>query len=582
MTGMIKFAKEHKKDLFVFVFIFIICTIAVLIFCPFPDFDFYHYQLYNGWAFINNRLDTDFMAAGFRSYWNPYLDALQYLLLTNLNNHKIIYVIVSNIDTVLGLFLAYKIADKILINNFKNRNLFIGLSILYVMFSPVMYRVIDSSRNEMILADFILITVYILLTIFEDNCKDKLSKIVIAGLITGFTIGLKLTAVVYGVTFLICLLCFIKKLEKPYLSVFLFTLSMILAFFITDGYWLYTIYSKFQNPFFPVFNDIFHSPYMDFNNIYLADYSHIRPKNFIQFILYPFIIGKSKLNCYGFDTLNWDSRYAINFVCTLILLIGLLKTYFKNVNTNFGVKNINQLIFLLLTCFFSYEINTLLFGTYRYIVSSSLLYGLILFITLFFLTGKFKKTILTIPLMILAIFITICTQKINDLSKFILFKTPGTFLEFAKIKDIYPVEKKSVILVMGSKIPALLTIQNRNLKFVSFVFPKIYRNEIENIKPDFKIENVSIFSDYLENYIKEILSGNQKIYIFTNTVEYLYFAEMVAKSLDYYSDNSREFFNCTKIHPVIDDYLENNKKGKLQLNNISITQYEIMCELKKK
>lgn len=571
-----------KKDVIVFILLFLISTIAVLIYYPFPDYDFFHYQLYNGWAFVNNRLDIDFMAAGFRSYRNPYLDALQYLILENLNNHKVIYVIISNLDTVFGLFLLYKIADKILLKTLKYRDISLFLTTFYVIFSPLMYRVIDSSKNEMILADFILITIYILLLVFENNCKHKLAKITLAGFITGFTIGLKLTSVVFGLTFLLCLICFIKKLERPYLSVFLFTLSMIFAFFIVDGYWLYTIYSKFQNPFFPVFNDIFHSPYMDFSNIYIFDYHHIRPKNLIQFMLYPFLISSDKLNCYGFDELHWDSRYAINFVCMIILLIGLLKTYFKNINTNFGVNNINQLIFLLLICFFSYEINTLLFGTYRYIVSSGLLYGLILFITLFFLTSKLNKTILTIPLMIFAIFITIYTQKINELSKFILFKTPGTFLEFADIKDIYPIENNSVILGFGAKIPANLTVQNKNTKIIGFVFPKIYNTDIENIKSNFQPETLFLYSDYAENNLKRILSGNSKIYVFFDTLSFISYSEIFVKSLDYYSDNSREFFNCTKTHPVIDDYLENNTKGKLQFKNISITQYEIMCELKKK
>lgn len=559
-----------RKDIFVFLILLFICTISVLIWFPQIDIDFYNYQLYNGWAFLTNRLNTDFMAAGFRSYWNPYLDAFQYLMATNLNNHRFIYAILMNLDTVLGLFLTYKIADKVLLDNIKNRNLSVSLILLYVTFSPVMYRILDSSKNDMFLADLILLAFYFLLKAFANDNKKTLLFISLAGGITGLAIGLKLTAAVYGLSLLLCLTCLYKNWDKPVKVLLLFLLSMICTFLIIDGYWLYTIYSKFQNPVFPIFNNVFHSHFSDFTNIYDGDFNQIRPQNVFQLIFYPFLWSKDF--CFGSHKQYFDIRYAINFICTFIILIGYKK------NFSFPVKQNIYSLLLVLFCIFSYEINVFLFGVYRYIVASSLLFGLILFLTLSFLISNFKifKNYKINVLMIIIFLIAMFTQKINDIEYLNIFKNNKPILN--KVQN-YDIRDDAYVLTGGFGTPGNLINQNKNAKYTLFVYPKfIYYNYLKQYENVLGFYSMFYFSDYQENNLKKILQSDKDVYIYFRTRDLQPFYGNTVYSIEYYSDGKRSIANCQNIYSEksMEKYLEGYQEVEIPFFDY------VLCELKRK
>lgn len=118
-----------------------------------------------------------------------------------------------------------------------------------------------------------------------------------------------------------------------------------------DG--LYIVYSKFQTPFFPMFKDIFHSPYAVEKSFYLDDFSSTRETTFFNLFFHPFIYGR---NFFDLCLNSIDIRYAINHICTIVIFISFFINKFKH--SNFGLKNNNYIYFLTLFCFTSYVLNT--------------------------------------------------------------------------------------------------------------------------------------------------------------------------------------------------------------------------------
>lgn len=556
-----------KKDLIVFLILLVICICSVFLLYSEYNVDFFNYQYYNVWALLNNRYNIDFMAADFRTYWNPYLDFIQYFLVNTLNHHKFLYVIASILDDVLALFLVYKIADKILSDNIKNRNLSLFLLIFYVIYSPVMFIIsCDCTRNDMYITDLILITFYILLKTFNQN-DENTKKFCLAGCLMGISVGLKLTSAIYGLTFLLCLIFLNKSFKNPFKNISVFLSSMILSFFVVDGYWLFKIYSLFKNPFFPIFNDIFHSPYADSSNVYFGDYECIRPHDLKTFLLYPFLWGKHLP--YGFLQRSWDLRYAINVICLIILFTG----YFKN--HYFPVKNRNYMIFLIFYCFFSYEIGVFVFGMYRYLTATSLLYGLILFLTVYYLISniKFMNNVRVTTVMLFMIVLTIVTQEIfyYTIEKGRLFLERDTVL---KPVTNYNIEDNSIVLILCMGITEAMTHQNKNAQYIHFTYPKfIYpyfyerhrHYEFENDIVYFK--NYYYFSDYLEYLMHKTLKSDKKIYIYMKLPEYVMYFDIINDSIGFYSNGTRVLENCSKF--------DSNTEGRKGF-------YNVMCEVNKK
>ena len=180
--------KTHKKDIFVFLAICFFVNLLVFGLNPHPDLDFFNYHLYNGWALVNDRLNTDFMPATFRSYINPYLDALKFLVIDKLSAHPYLTISVLSLDHTVFLFLIYKISEVVLAP-FRQKYLYIALSIVYVFCAPILLYLAGYGYNDIIIADFILLSFFILIKILFDESKNSVIQTAFAGAVLGIAFG---------------------------------------------------------------------------------------------------------------------------------------------------------------------------------------------------------------------------------------------------------------------------------------------------------------------------------------------------------------------------------------------------------
>ena len=101
-----------KQDMIFFIIITLFVYIISILYLTIPDFDFLNYQAYNCYSLLNDRFSHDFLVSNTRSCYNPLIYLPEYLLMFKLNNHPYIFILISQLDTIIALFLVYKILKK--------------------------------------------------------------------------------------------------------------------------------------------------------------------------------------------------------------------------------------------------------------------------------------------------------------------------------------------------------------------------------------------------------------------------------------------------------------------------------------
>lgn len=524
-----KINKNFTFDLYIFTLIFcVISLISVFLRFPSPDFDFYNYHNYIGYAFFNNRIDIDFMPANYHTYLNPYVDALIYWLFSKLNNHPYWFLILTSLDNSIFLFMIYKISKYMLKITHKLRYVLLG--IIYISFTPILLDSINFSMNDVFVGSFILISFYLLIKNLFTESENRNKLIFLAGIFIGIGTGLKLTNLFYCLTAFLSILFMYKKVPNPFKTLAYFTLGGMVSFFIVDGYWLYTIYTRFKSPIFPYFNNFFNSPYYDSMNINTIVYNNTVPRNLFEFIFYPCLY--SRFYIFGNYHLDWDPRYAINFVCVILLCLKLL---FKK-----SIKYIRRehLWFLILFITISFYINTYLSGVYRFVIPSSSLYGLVLIITILNFFPKRKS----IPIFVLFIIFSYInntydseyTLRINEpYNKLIEIRTDESF------------EDNSKVIFLDNGLSYLVPELNQTSQYYGFVIPEhlFYKYEKElNSTNDLYFNNRIWFSKYLEKRLTDIVRDKEnRIYLILQYTENLPYYEMFLRR---YSNGERKVENC--------------------------------------
>ena len=341
--------KKRTIDIIIYLFFTIFAGILSLYLGMDRNKDVLNYHIYNPFALIENRLTTDIMPAGIQSYFNPLLDIPYYLCIKYINNHPAIVTFIFGFSYALLLFLIYKLSLLI----FKNYNKYILAAISVLIGSGAFYviRGIGGLTHDIFVADLILISLYILLKELENKFNYK--NILVAGFFIGSAVGFKYTAAVFSIPLIITFLVFYKNFQKPFKSLLVLSLGSLIGFLLFDGFLLYKLYSTFDNPLFPYFNNIFHSDLLNAQNVYNTDFSKDRPQDIFSIIFYPFV----KIR---------DARFATIWIIFFINLFTIPFVDKEKFKTYFPI-NIIYTDFILTFSFFVYIFWINSFGVIRYI-----------------------------------------------------------------------------------------------------------------------------------------------------------------------------------------------------------------------
>ena len=371
MTEFINSFFTKNKTAFL-TFLIFACVCGAVFRYDMAWWDFINYHYYNAWAFLNDRLNVDIIPAFANTFFSPFIELPSYFLANALNDHSAVFSAVMAVPYGLLLFIVYKIAALFFSSDTTEGRSRIGLTLLLCVCSTPVFSEISGTTHEHIQSFFVLSALYLLLKGLKEHILS-VKSVVFSGFILGAAAGLKLTYASFAAATGIALIVFYKQYKNPFKTIAFFTLAGVVGFLVSYGYWGWILWKNFQNPFFPFFNSVFHSPYWEG-----PDYGDTRyfDLSWLNVLFYPFYtVFKVKGDFTLHRFLISHLRLIVGVFVFIAVFISVVKKHIKRVKET---DNDFLLHFLMFWMFVVYVFWLCLFRIYRYMFPFEMMLSVVL------------------------------------------------------------------------------------------------------------------------------------------------------------------------------------------------------------
>ena len=314
------------------------------------NWDWQNYHEYNVWAVLNGRYGIDAIPPGFQTYFNPVVYFPWYYLRHDLPPPY--GGLIMGAVHGLNLALIWRLS-RVLLRDAANAWT-VAAAVLLSAFGPMTLSEVGTSFSDILTALPIVAGVTLMLTA-EPSHRER--TLVLAGLLLGAAVGLKLTNVVFALGAAAALLLS----ARPALALGSLALGGALGSAATGGTWSLMLWREFGNPIFPLFSGLFPSPELQAS---ILDRQFI-PNGFLDALAYPFywLAGDPRSSEFDFR----DARFAALLVAIPVAIAARL----RSASTIFTRRDLQFLIFFAV----SYAAWLGLFAIQRYAVALELLCG---------------------------------------------------------------------------------------------------------------------------------------------------------------------------------------------------------------
>ncbi|KRR08371.1 hypothetical protein CQ12_20365 [Bradyrhizobium jicamae] len=312
------------------------------------NWDWLNYHEYNVWAVITGRYGIDALPAGFQTYFNPTVYFPVYYLrhLLPVPYGLMIMGAVHGLNLLLIYFLM-----RVLLREAATASA-IAAAILIAAVGPMTLSEVGTSFSDILTA--LPVVAGCILIVSADGSRP--GRYVLAGLLIGAAVGLKLT----NVAFALGAAAAVLVATRPLLATFCLGVGGAIGALATGGAWGLMLWREMGNPIFPLFNAVFQSPELVPMNI--MDWQFM-PRGLLDALAYPFywLVGDNRSSEYPFR----DARFAAVTIL-LVLVIG------RSLITNTAIltrRDVQLLTFFVV----SYATWLALFAIHRYAIVLELL-----------------------------------------------------------------------------------------------------------------------------------------------------------------------------------------------------------------
>jgi hypothetical protein len=345
------------------------------------SWDLRNYHFYNPYAFLTGRMGHDIAVSHVATYYNPLMYLPFYFAVTSLPPKAVGFLL--GFIPGFNVFFLYGIARQVIDLGRPDKTAWFCLATaLVAMLGTNNLAEIGTTFGDNIQSLPVLAAVWLIVRFRERLCASVRSGWPVAaaaGLLAGAALGLKLPFAIYCVG--LCVACF--GLPAPFWRrfalAFIFGLGVLAGTALTGGFWLMEMWQRFQNPFFPYFNELFKSPWGA-----IGDYRDMRfiPRNLAMWLLFPlwFNVDPTQVGEVGFR----DLRFPVLYLLLLALLVGVVWRRLKPSRTadvNGGTSSV-MTPFLVIFMVTSFVLWMKMFAVYRYAVVCEFLVPLTIFLVL--------------------------------------------------------------------------------------------------------------------------------------------------------------------------------------------------------
>ena len=366
--------------------------------------DLLHYHYYNGYAFLNDRLNFDVLPAVFHTFLNPALDIAFYAAVETLPPRAVGFGLgaIHGFNIILLFLCARRMLARWGGIGRQAPDLLPAFLAVTGFGSAAAMGTLGSWHHDLIASLFFLGALLILLR-REDGMT--LWRAAAAGLLVGVGLGLKLTLAPFVLAIVAAPLALPGSVRDRFMACAVAGLGAGAGLLISAGFWMTRMYAEFANPFFPFFNRLFASPFAG-----AGDGRDLRylPANLWEYLVYPLIFS------FDGDRVSeapWrDFRLLAVFVvavCLAAVVVGS-RLAGQHGKAERRLSSSGNARLVLWTALLGYVGWLVLFSIYRYAVPLEMMAPLLLCIMLVALAGLRTGTLATVGC---CLFLVATTQK---------------------------------------------------------------------------------------------------------------------------------------------------------------------------
>jgi hypothetical protein len=300
------------------IYVYLACTALALVtsFLLGKDmrWDTLDYHFYAGFSALHDRFAQDYFPAGSQTYFNPFGYAPFYFLATSGLPALAVASMFAVVHSAI-LWLAYELALEIAPRDDRRARLALAACAVVLTFAnPILINQFGSSYTDITTAELVLGGWLLLIRAVR---SPRPSIIMCAALLLGAASALKVTNAVHAVSALVILFFLPGSRWTRVRYAMAFGLVLAMGFLIVAAPWCIRLEQHFGNPFFPLLNNIFRSPY--YPTAPMMDYRFV-PDSLSNALWRPFAIV-APLFTVDDELQAPDLRYALVVIAAILVLI---------------------------------------------------------------------------------------------------------------------------------------------------------------------------------------------------------------------------------------------------------------------
>jgi hypothetical protein len=274
--------------------------------------DTLNYHYYAGFSALHDRFSQDYFAAGPQSYLNPYAYLPFYALvsagLTALQVSSLLAVVHS-----VFLWLVYELGVRVCPSKKPWTRVAIGLCAVFLAaLDPNLLQEVGTSFSDITTGTLVLAGWLLLARTVE---QPALVPVLLAGVLLGAASALKLSNAVHAMA-ATALLLLLRSWPARFRFGAVYGAAVGVAFVAVNAPWSYRLWQHFDNPLFPMLNNVFRSPEFPTQSFICLRFV---PSSLLEALWRPFAL----VNPVGMvqqESIRADARYAVLMVLAVVLL----------------------------------------------------------------------------------------------------------------------------------------------------------------------------------------------------------------------------------------------------------------------
>lgn len=219
------------------------------------SWDVYNHHLYVPFSYLSGRYELDLFGAGPQSYQSPIGYIPGYLLAISGVPAWSVGTLLAALQGALIAWALHRLTTAVWGTSPEQRP-YRGLAMAGGLTAPVLLLVIGTTSNDPLVAGLSLLA---LAAVVDPNATTR--SLAVGGAALGLALAIKLTAMAFVIAIAILLLLRFALRQLDVCGLLAFAVAAVAGLALSGGEWMAWLWSTFDNPVFPLFNQYFNSPY---------------------------------------------------------------------------------------------------------------------------------------------------------------------------------------------------------------------------------------------------------------------------------------------------------------------------------